>query len=126
MASNKTSCPKCGANKTLLMACSACGFSEKPESKCPKCGEPKSLLMACQSCGYSKRKAQMKKHKSQECPRCGAFATKEHIQRKDCKRRTSQISGLPDYDKLRSENDVFSRGLVRSGGGFGVGKKKRK
>ena len=93
---------------------------------CPKCGAEKPLLMACPACGYSVRKAQMKKGKSQVCPRCGAFANKKHIERKDCKDIASQISSLPDYDKLRSENDVFSRGLVRSGGGFGVGKKKKK
>lgn len=46
------------------------------------------------------------------------------LHRSNCPQR--HVSRLPEWEKLQRRDDVFDTGLVVSGGGFGVGKGKRK
>jgi NAD-dependent SIR2 family protein deacetylase len=101
-------------------------------NKCPKCGGRKPSLMACVDCGYSFLKTKLYRNKEHilTCPKCGLNATKQHIRR--CKYKKVEIDivlsskELPDWESTRAKNDLFDRGMVFSGGGFGVGKRKRK
>jgi len=98
--------------------------------KCPKCGGRKPLLMACIDCNYNflqERKKRKQKSKL-TCPRCGAIASKNHIERKDCIpiEESNKKVKLPDWENTQPKNDIFDTGRVVSGGGFGVGKGKKK
>lgn len=74
-------------------------------TECPKCGGRKPYLMACIDCGYSFLKERSKKH----------------IERKDCIPKNC----MPVIE-AKQKNDIFDTGKVVSGGGFGVGKGKKK
>jgi ribosomal protein L32 len=100
-------------------------------NKCPECGGKKPPLMACVDCGYSffKTKLYRDKKKILMCPKCGLNATKQHIRK--CTYTKGEVDielskkNLPDWESTRQKNDLFDRGVVFSGGGFGVGKGKK-
>lgn len=108
-------------------------------SPCPRCGGRKSPYYACFDCGFSSL-AEQPVRRSSTCPRCGARATAQHIKRGSCKSVVSAMQSLkkklpeatklqkkklPEWERLPSD-DVFDRGRVVSGGGFGVGKGKKR
>jgi hypothetical protein len=79
-----------------------------------------------------------KMHKGQElvtCPVCGMKAWPEQVKRKACcaeANKTHKSSVLPnpggkplDPDARISKNDVFAKGKVLSGGGYGLGKSRK-
>jgi ribosomal protein L32 len=88
----------------------------KSYKKCPKCGGRKPTLMACLDCGFSRLHQKLK---TNVCPRCGANASKKHIDLGNCKPL------VPHIDITGQSEDLFTKHKVLNGGGFGVGKGKK-
>jgi hypothetical protein len=105
-------------------------------SPCPRCGGRKSRYYACFDCGFSLRPSKTQRPKAappaRVCPRCGARASRQHIEGRSCKRAASPSltqkpkEALPEWERIRPRDDLFDRGMVVSGGGVGVGKRKRR
>lgn len=60
------------------------------------------------------------------CSICGATVNKKNLEKhKKRVHSNKNAKQLPEWEKLHKGNDLFVRGKVVSGGGFGVGKRKR-
>jgi len=77
--------------------------------------------MACLDCGYSYLQEKLR---AKVCPRCGANTSQKHIDLRNC--TPVNKDNIPDCDRFQPKEDIFDRCRVVSGGGFGVGKGKKK
>ncbi|WKJ89300.1 50S ribosomal protein L32 [Methylomonas montana] len=109
---------------------------------CPQCGKQKRRLMACTHCGYSfiaskrlspkAKTAKNKKATSQQktekvVPNKQVNKDRNIPMEKERKKivRPYPSEELPDYDQLRSKNDIFTTGRVTSGGAIESGKNRK-
>lgn len=123
--------------------CSGCGSAKRRFCGCDTCGLGKLVFMApLRSVSVAEGQAPIpavdhllkselgrrvrpqRKVAYALCRHCGVNWIQGQLHRSNCPQR--HVSRLPEWEKLQRRDDVFDTGLVVSGGGFGVGKGKRK
>lgn len=82
-------------------------------TECPKCGGHKPYLMACVECGYSYRSKRLKR-RCEVCPLCGANASQEHIDRKDCFHLVTKNKAKPKLKYIKTKYPIFDDGGSKS------------